>query len=116
MQIIWGVANVHPEFYDGKGVSAVIVNNQKGIDTWNKVKDELEYIETSVEFIKKYNPNLVKPTYRKKSRDYIYNKLDEKDFKKFIKENLKFKKKFKDTIRSKFSDEDIERLKGKLKK
>ena len=112
----WGVANVHPEFYDGKGVSAVIVNNQKGIDTWNKVKDELEYIETSVEFIKKYNPNLVKPTYRKKSRDYIYNKLDEKDFKKFIKENLKFKKKFKDTIRSKFSDEDIERLKGKLKK
>ena len=50
------------------------------------------------------------------SRDYIYNKLDEKDFKKFIKENLKFKKKFKDTIRSKFSDEDIERLKGKLKK
>lgn len=112
----WGLANVHPEFYDGKGVSAVIVNTQKGIDTWNKVKDELEYIETSVEFIKKYNPNLVKPTYRKNSRDYIYNKLDEKDFKKFIKENLKFKKKFKDTIRSKFSDEDIERLKGKLKK
>ena len=112
----WGLANVHPEFYDGKGVSAVIVNTQKGIDTWNKVKDELEYIETSVEFIKKYNSNLVKPTYRKNSRDYIYNKLDEKDFKKFIKENLKFKKKFKDTIRSKFSDEDIERLKGKLKK
>ena len=28
-----------------KGVSAVIVNNQKGIDTWNKVKDELEYIK-----------------------------------------------------------------------
>ena len=41
----WGLANVHPEFYDGKGVSAVIVNTQKGIDTWNKVKDELEYIE-----------------------------------------------------------------------
>lgn len=111
----WGLANVHPEFFDGRGVSAVIINTKKGMDVWNNVKDKLEYINTSIESIKKYNPNLVGPTKKKKSRDYIYRGLDTKDFRRFCKENLKFKKKLKDEIRGKFSDEDIERIKGKLK-
>lgn len=112
----WGLANVHPEFYDGKGVSAVIVNTKRGMAVWNNVKDKLECIDTAIASIQKYNPNLVNPTKRKKNRDYIYSNLDEKSFKKFAKENLKFKKNIKDVVRSKFSDEDIERLKGKIKK
>lgn len=111
----WGVASIHPEFYDGKGVSAIIVNTEKGMEAWNNVKENLEYIKTNLDSIKKYNSNLVEPTHRKDIRNYIYNDLDKKDFKKFYVENLKFKKTLKDIIRSKFSDEDVQKIKRKLK-
>ena len=111
----WGVASIHPEFYDGKGVSAIIVNTEKGMEAWNNVKENLEYIKTNLDSIKKYNSNLVEPTHRKDIRNDIYNDLDKKDFKKFYIENLKFKKTLKDIIRSKFSDEDVQKIKRKLK-
>ena len=109
------MASIHPEFYDGKGVSAIIVNTEKGMEAWNNVKENLEYIKTNLDSIKKYNSNLVEPTHRKDIRNDIYNDLDKKDFKKFYIENLKFKKTLKDIIRSKFSDEDVQKIKRKLK-
>lgn len=112
----WGLYKEHPEFYDKNGVSAVIINTENGRKAWEKLKENLEYLETDINAVKKYNKNLVEPTCRKKSRDYIYCGLNEKDFKKFYKENLKFKKTLKDRIRANFSDEEIEKLKAKIKK
>ena len=53
----WGVGEVHPEFFDEEGVSAVIINSKKGKEfiEKNKILENTTYIESSIEYIKTYN-------------------------------------------------------------
>lgn len=73
----WGVEEVHPEFFDEQGVSAVIVNSSKGKEfiEKNKILENTIYIESSIEYIKKYNS--------------AYNKVPIKPYRRFtIKHDL----------------------------
>ena len=95
----WGIEKEYPTFYDDKGVSAVIINNEKGNKIFESIKKNAMIIETDMEIVAKWNVNLVRPTIRKKQRDQVYRNMQVKDFNKIIKENLKFKKNLDDIIK-----------------
>lgn len=45
----WGIEKVVPEFDDNRGVSLVLINNEKGEYLFERVKDNLLYKETKIE-------------------------------------------------------------------
>ena len=53
----WGLKNVHPEFFDEYGVSAVFANSAKAEKILNGLKN-ISYIESSVESISKKQQNM----------------------------------------------------------
>lgn len=52
----WGVEDIHPEFFDDKGASAVIINSAKG-ETYIK-KLNLRLLNSEYDNILRYNPSL----------------------------------------------------------
>ena len=96
----WGIEKEHPEFYDEKGVSAIILNTEKGLQIWNEINEQIAYIPSTIEKVKNKNHNLNMPTERTSERENIYKNLNNKEFRKYIKEDLKFKYKTKDIIKN----------------
>ena len=96
----WGIEKQHPEFYDENGVSAVIVNTIKGQKIFEKLEDNIIFIKSSFDNIKKNNKNLERPTKRLDIRNFIYKDIDDKKFDKYIKENIKYRRKIKDIIKN----------------
>lgn len=47
----WGVKREEPEIFHEKGVSALLINTEKGINIFNEIKDNLFYKETTVDKI-----------------------------------------------------------------
>lgn len=45
----WGIENAAPELDDNKGVSLVLINNEKGVAVFNIVKDQLRWKKTKLE-------------------------------------------------------------------
>ena len=87
----WGIEKEHPEFYDCKGVSGVIINTKKGVQMFQQIQKDLVYIESTLDKLKRKNHNLEKPAIRPKFRDFAYDGIFDKDFSVVIKENLHFK-------------------------
>ena len=56
----WGVQVLHKEFFDDKGVSVVIVRTDRGQEYFNKIKDKIDYIESTFEKAVMYNPSINK--------------------------------------------------------
>ncbi len=76
----WGIEKEHPDFYDVRGVSCMLINTDKGLDVWKKFSSNFYYKETTFEKISKYNSNLLKPTKRKDMvRDTIYHGIKDSD-------------------------------------
>lgn len=57
----WGIDKVAPHFDDNKGCSTLILQSSKGMELYNKIKENLNYIEYSIENVKRYNPYIVTP-------------------------------------------------------
>lgn len=96
----WGVENEHPDFYDENGVSALLINTKKGKNILNKIKKNIILKDTILKNIVKNNSNLKGPTHRVQDRDMIYANIDKLNFDKYIRKNLKFRKRLKDIIKS----------------
>lgn len=96
----WGIKKEHPEFETTLGVSAVLINTEKGNEILEKLKDNIKFAETKIDRIANANKNLVKPTKRPDIRSYVYNDIDELDYKQYSKQNLKFTKEFKDVLKN----------------
>ncbi len=62
----WGIKNVFPDFDDGYGVSAVVINSPQGQKLFDTVKDKLFVEESTFEDISQRNPNLKKPSTKPK--------------------------------------------------
>lgn len=45
----WGINNINPEFNDNNGISLVIINTEKGLELFNKIKDDIYFIKTNIE-------------------------------------------------------------------
>lgn len=61
----WGIENVLPQIDDNKGVSAVLINTEKGAKLFDFIKNDLDYLEVfevSPEQIAARQPNLSHPS------------------------------------------------------
>lgn len=70
----WGIENAAPEFDDNKGVSLVLINNDKGAKIFKKVKYTLKWKETKIE--NSMQPALEVPSLKPDDRNQFW-----KDFK-----------------------------------
>lgn len=77
----WGIEKIYPAMDDNKGVSAVIINSEKGEKCFKEIKDKTEYKETLLEDIAKSNPLLLVSAKRPKSRDEFYELIKKNEIK-----------------------------------
>ncbi len=71
----WGVENVFPEFDDDKGISALIINSEKGRRIFEKIKDRVNYKETTFESILRVNLCLTSSVKYTKKRDQFFEMI-----------------------------------------
>ncbi len=70
----WGIEKEHPDFYDTKGVSCMLINTEKGRSLWEQYKDNYHFIDSSFDKVARHNGNLLRPTKRVDVvRDVIYS-------------------------------------------
>lgn len=74
----WGVQKYYPEMYNKKGVSAIIINTNNGIEIFNTIKDNLEYKECKLNEIVSGNPSLQKSGNYPTKRSEFFEELDNK--------------------------------------
>lgn len=72
----WGVNNYYPEMYNKKGVSAIVVNTEKGRQIFEIVKSEIECKECKLEEILKGNPSLEKSSSIPLKRNDFFENID----------------------------------------
>ena len=87
----WGIENVLPRFDDDKGVSAVLINSNKGQEIFNKIKQDLICKEVNINDIIKYNENAIESVNRNRHSKTFFSKFGEKnvDFEKLAKGSTK---------------------------
>lgn len=73
----WG-ANENDIFWNKKGVSAILVHNEKGLK-WLESNTELQLFETTFERIAEKNPNIIKPRSERAERDKFERLLADND-------------------------------------
>lgn len=92
----WGVNNYYPEMNDNKGISAIIINTEKGKEIFKNISNDIIFKECKLEEIVNGNPSLKYsgkyPTNRKK----FFNDFDKYTTvelsKKYSKKNKLYKK------------------------
>lgn len=96
----WGIEKEIPNFPSNFGASAVLVNSVKGIDLFDKIKENLNFTETTIDIVAKSNPSLYNSTkecnelnYSLKDKDVIEKMIPKYTVKMFIKNH--FPEKFK---------------------
>ncbi len=93
----WGVRKFHTVHNAQKGVSAILVNTQKGQDVISALEWQLHLEPTRVEWIAEQNENLTKRTLRPSKRTDFYRTFKDKpkavlkQYKPLVKTWMKFK-------------------------
>lgn len=74
----WGVQNVLPQFFDSRGVSALLMNTQKACDMFERdFANCCEWEESALEDVVRYQHNLRAPTRRAKEDEHRMELVDE---------------------------------------
>ena len=75
----WGIRQAHPEWEEKmhKGVSALLVNTQRGKAFWDTIQDEFDWQESAFDKVSARNGNLKHPSARPLERDTYYQLLIE---------------------------------------
>ena len=81
----WGISNVHPKMNDNKGISLLIVNNDKGRELFELIRDNIKYVKTDLEKALKYNPAMVESVKCDSHREDFFNNLESMDFDNLVK-------------------------------
>ena len=76
----WGIEKVNPEFADKNGVSLVIINNKKGKELFDKVKQSLNLIDCSIEDCIKYTYTLSNSTPMSENREQFWKDYENENF------------------------------------
>lgn len=74
----WGIDEINKEFNDGKGISLLILRTQKALELFERIKGDIEYIETSDYELGHYN--LKRPTKRPSNRNEFVETYKSKGF------------------------------------
>ena len=81
----WGAGTYFKELKYVPGVSAVLINTEKGKKIISEIKCNIFINEVDIEKIKKYNKNLVKPTEETEIRTKIFEDLFNNNFRYIVK-------------------------------
>lgn len=79
----WGIEKAAPDLDDNKGVSLVLVNNEKGESVFEKVKSDVVWKVTRIE--DSMQPSLVSPFDKPGERSQFWNDFYKSDFNKIAK-------------------------------
>ena len=98
----WGVQKYYPEMYNKNGVSAIIINTEKGKRIFESISNNLEYKECKLEEIVAGNPSLKSSGKYPKKRNKFFQDMD----------SLSIKK-----LKNKYANISlIKKIKGKIKR
>ena len=84
----WGIYEINPEFFDDKGVSAVIINSAKGNKLFKSIKERINFVEEKLEEIWKYNEMIIKSAKRNDKKKEFLKDLKYKTFEELIEKYL----------------------------
>ena len=102
---LWGVQKYYPEMYNKTGVSAIIINTEKGQQIFESISNNLEYKECKLEEIIDGNPSLKSSGKYPSKREEFFKDIDNLDIKELDKKYTntsvitKFKNKLKKLIK-----------------
>ena len=97
----WGIENTIPEISDNKGISAVMINTEKGKRLFEQIKDKINVYPTTQKDIAKKQPNLsVSSSYSNKASSFKQD-LNSMPFEKILKKYTRvgLKRRIIDTIK-----------------
>ncbi len=77
----WGIGKTYPHYDDDKGISLVMVNNDRGIELFNKLKDKFDLFESSFDLASAGQRTLSMPTAKNKNRDAFYREYEKNGLK-----------------------------------
>lgn len=84
----WGVKKYYPEMYNKKGVSAIIINTEKGDTIFNKIKNETTYKNCKLEEIVDGNPSLAKSSKMPDRRKDFFKNIEEFSINELVKKYI----------------------------
>ena len=103
----WGIEKSHPDFNEPLGVSAVLVNTEKGQQLLSWMQESVELMPASLEQVLQKQENLRQATPRPRKRDTFYRNLKQPDF--FAKISVGFQ--WKERIKQLLPPETIRKIK-----
>lgn len=74
----WGIEKAAPEFDDNKGVSLVLINNEKGRFVFDAIKDQVKWQETRLEV--SMQPSLIAPFPKPENRKNFWSDFKYRNF------------------------------------
>lgn len=80
----WGVTNIHPELNDDKGISLVLINSKKGLELFNFIINEINYIKTDFEKAISYNSAYLESASINFENKEFFENLDKMKFNKLV--------------------------------
>lgn len=67
----WGIERAHPDFYNNKGISLILINNDKGNVFFDSIKDAFDWIKSDVKSC--VQPNLIHPVQESLKRSVFWH-------------------------------------------
>ena len=89
----WGIECILPDLDDDGGTSLIFVNNKKGQEIFDKIKNSIEYSKVDIEKSIEFNPCAVKSCDNNENRDRFINEYKNYNFNESINLITKIKKK-----------------------
>lgn len=77
----WGVQYKYSHLSDDKGISLMLVNNEKGNNLIESIKNDIYIEPTDLNFGIEHNPCIIKPVKEHENREIFFNELDNMTFK-----------------------------------
>ncbi len=81
----WGIENILPDFSDNKGISAVMLNTEKGKKLFYSIKEAVTPVSVTQSDIAKKQPNLSRPSSFSNKREAFQQDLKAMPFEKVLK-------------------------------
>ena len=95
----WGIEKINKEFNDDKGTSLVLINNDKGKELLDNIKDKIYYSnDCDLDYAIKMNPCICGSVKKPKNRTAFFKKLDDLEMQELIRKYGKTKIKLNDKL------------------
>lgn len=76
----WGIEKIYPDFDRNNGVSLIMINNAKGEQVWNSVKDTCTFVKSNIIDAIASNRNIIAPTEKPQIRNTIYKEIKKEGY------------------------------------